>query len=57
VGGFYVATLVHTGRFEEARRQLHELARANQQGLEEEWEFNEWLHGQTDLPMGYRRQA
>ena len=45
VGGFYVATLVHTGRLEEARRQLHQLARANQQGLEEEWEFNEWLHG------------
>jgi glycogen debranching enzyme len=57
VGGFYVATLVHTGRLEEARRQLHQLARANQQGLEEEWEFNEWLHGQTGLPMGYRRQA
>ena len=52
-----MATLVHTGRLEEARRQLHQLARANQQGLEEEWEFNEWLHGQTGLPMGYPLQA
>lgn len=57
IGGFYVAALVHTGRQEEARRQLHHLALANQQGLDEEWEFNEWLHGQSGLPMGYRRQA
>ena len=40
-----------------ALHQLHQLALANQQGLDEEWEFNEWLHGQTGLPMGYRRQA
>lgn len=57
IGGFYVAALVHTGRLEEAARQLHQLALANQQGLEHEWEFNEWLHGQTGLPMGYPRQA
>jgi glycogen debranching enzyme len=57
VGGFYVATLVYTGRCDVARQQLHQLALANQQGLDEEWEFNEWLHGQTGLPMGYRRQA
>jgi glycogen debranching enzyme len=57
VGGFYVATLVFAGRCDVARQQLHQLALANQQGLDEEWEFNEWLHGQTGLPMGYRRQA
>lgn len=57
VGGFYVAALVYTGRCDVARAQLHQLALANQQGLDEEWEFNEWLHGQTGLPMGYRRQA
>lgn len=57
IGGFYVASLVHTGRHEEAARQLHQLALANKQGLEDEWEFNEWLHGQTGLPMGYPRQA
>jgi glycogen debranching enzyme len=57
VGGFYIATLVYTGRCDVARQQLHQLALANQQGLDEEWEFNEWLHGQTGLPMGFRRQA
>ena len=57
IGGFYVATLVHAGRRDLAHQQLHQLALANQQGLDEEWEFNEWLHGQTGLPMGYRRQA
>lgn len=57
IGGFYVATLVHTNRPEAAQQQLHQLASANQLGLDEEWEFNEWLHGQTGLPMGYRRQA
>jgi glycogen debranching enzyme len=54
IGGFYVATLVRTGQHDEARAQLHRLALANQQG---NWEFNEWLHGQTGLPMGYPRQA
>jgi hypothetical protein len=48
---------VFARRCEVARQQLHQLALANQQGLDEEWEFNEWLHGQTGLPMGYRRQA
>jgi glycogen debranching enzyme len=57
IGGFYVATLVCCGRLSDARAQLHQLALANQQGLEGEWEFNEWLHGQTGLPMGYPRQA
>ena len=57
IGGFYVATLVQADRSEMAMQQLHQLALANQQGLDEEWEFNEWLHGQTGLPMGYRRQA
>lgn len=57
IGGFYVATLVHTRRLDDARAQLHALALANQQGVHGEWEFNEWLHGQTGLPMGYPRQA
>ncbi|GAC1319267.1 MAG: hypothetical protein NVSMB2_14470 [Chloroflexota bacterium] len=57
IGGFYVATLVHTGRLDDARAQLHALALANQQGVHDAWEFNEWLHGQTGLPMGYPHQA
>lgn len=57
VGGFYVAALVKAGRLDEARRQLEKLAALNRQGVAEEWEFNEWHHGRTGLPMGYPHQA
>lgn len=57
VGGFYIAALVKAGRIEEARHQLHRLAKVNQQGLEGDWEFNEWCHGRTGQPMGYPKQA
>jgi len=52
VGAFYVAALVETHRLAEAERQLERLAEANHQGLHQEWEFNEFLHGQTGRPMG-----
>jgi glycogen debranching enzyme len=57
VGGFYVAALVKAGRLDEAHRQLEKLAAVNRLGVEEEWEFNEWCHGRTGLPMGYPHQA
>ena len=57
VGGFYVAALVKAGRMDEARHQLEKLAEVNRQGVEEEWEFNEWCHGRTGRPMGYPHQA
>lgn len=57
VGGFYVAALVKRGRMAEARRQLVRLAEVNRQGIETEWEFNEWCHGRTGRPMGYPHQA
>ncbi len=57
VGGFYVVALVKAGRSEEAARQLEKLAAVNRQGVDEEWEFNEWCHGQTGRPMGYPHQA
>lgn len=57
VGGFYVAALVKAGRMDEAHRQLEKLAEVNRQGIEEEWEFNEWCHGHTGRPMGYPHQA
>ena len=44
VGGFWVAALVKAGRQAMARAELAKLARANELN---EWEFNEWLHGQT----------
>jgi len=52
VGGFFVAALVKTGRLAEAEQQLEKLAEANRQGLNQEWEFNEFLHGETGRPLG-----
>jgi hypothetical protein len=52
VGGFYVAALVKAGRKKEAKHQLGKLAEANRQGLHQEWEFNEFLHGLTGRPLG-----
>ncbi len=52
LGGFYIAALVKAGRLAEAQRQLEGLAQANKQGLHQEWEFNEVLHGQTGRPLG-----
>ncbi|NPV67087.1 MAG: glycogen debranching protein [Anaerolineae bacterium] len=57
IGGFYVAALVRAGRLEEARCQLSRLARMNQQGIRQEWEFNEWFHGQSGRPMGFAGQS
>jgi len=57
VGGFYVAALVKAGRLKQARRQLAKLAEVNRLGIDGEWEFNEWCHGRTGLPMGYPHQA
>jgi glycogen debranching enzyme len=57
VGGFYVAALVKAGRREQAAQVLEKLAEVNRQGVEGEWEFNEWCHGATGRPMGYPHQA
>ena len=57
VGGFYVAALVKVGRHEQAAQVLEKLAEVNRQGVEGEWEFNEWCHGATGRPMGYPHQA
>lgn len=57
VGGFYVAALVKAGRMKEATHQLEKLAEVNRQGVDAEWEFNEWCHGQTGRPMGFPHQA
>ena len=57
IGGFHVAALVRQEWVSEAERLLTALAEANRQGLNGEWEFNEWLHGERGQPMGYERQA
>ncbi len=57
VGGFYVVALIKAGRLKDAKLALEKLALANQQGIHNEWEFNEWLHGITGKPMGQEFQA
>jgi len=57
IGGFHVAALVCRGWQREAERLLAALAAANRQGMDAEWEFNEWMHGESGHPMGYARQA
>ena len=57
IGGFHIAALVKVGWMREAGNLLGDLAAANQLGVHEEWEFNEWLHGETGHPMGYAFQA
>jgi len=57
VGGFHVAALVRRGWHKEAEKLLVRLAKANQQGFTQPWEFNEWLHGEYGHPMGYAHQA
>ena len=55
--GFHVAALVRHKWAAAAEQLLVALANANRQGLDDEWEFNEWLHGESGHPMGYAQQA
>ncbi|AWN21962.1 glycogen debranching protein [Deinococcus irradiatisoli] len=59
LGGLYVAALVQAGRHDEAAFQLERLAEMNRQsrtpGLE--WDFNEWCHGVSGRPSGFRGQS
>lgn len=57
IGGLHVAALVRHGWHREAERLLTLLAEANRQGTDQEWEFNEWMHGESGHPMGFAHQA
>jgi sucrose-6-phosphatase len=57
VGGMWVRFIHRLGFHEVATRELVRLARANQLGRDQEWEFNEWIHGKTGRPMGKAFQA
>jgi hypothetical protein len=57
IGGFLVAALVDAGRHAEAAEHLERLAGALREGHHQQWEFNEWHHGQTGRPMGAPQQA
>lgn len=52
IGGFYVAALVKVKNYKKAERELNNLAKANKLGKEREWEFNEWLDGETGEAKG-----
>jgi sucrose-6F-phosphate phosphohydrolase len=57
VGGMWVRFIHRLGLHEVACRELYRLAKVNQLGRDHEWEFNEWVHGQTGRPMGKAYQA
>jgi len=57
IGGMWVRSIHRLGLHEVAVRELVRLAKINQRGREQEWEFNEWAHGKTGLPMGKAFQA
>lgn len=57
IGGLWVRFLAKSGRLELAFQELDSLAESCRQGIYGEWEFNEWLHGQTGRPMGKAHQA
>ena len=57
VGGMWVRFIHRLGFHEVACRELVRLAQLNQLGRDQEWEFNEWAHGQTGRPMGKAFQA
>lgn len=57
IGGFHVAALVRMGWLAEATNLLGDLAVANRRGVHDDWEFNEWLHGESGHAMGYPYQA
>lgn len=57
VGGMWVRFIQRLGFHEVACRELVRLAQVNQLGRDQEWEFNEWVHGQTGRPMGKAYQA
>jgi glycogen debranching enzyme len=54
VGGFWITALVQQGRHDLARNELEQLARVC---AINDWEFNEWLHGESLAPSGMPRQS
>lgn len=57
IGGLWVRFLYKTGEIKEAEKALDTLANLCKDGIDYEWEFNEWAHGITGKPMGKAFQA
>ena len=57
VGGLWVRFLLRLKAERDARHALQRLARLCRDGIERDWEFTEWAHGETGRPMGKAYQA
>jgi glycogen debranching enzyme len=57
IGALWVRYIHKLGMRELARREMVKLTRLCREGVEREWEFNEWHHGVTGRPMGKAYQA
>lgn len=57
IGALWVRYIYKLGMTELARREMVKLARLCSTGYSQEWEFNEWYHGETGRPMGKAFQA
>jgi glycogen debranching enzyme len=57
IGGLWVRYIRKLGMVDIARREMVKLAQCCARGVEHEWEFNEWYHGETGRPMGKAYQA
>jgi sucrose-6F-phosphate phosphohydrolase len=57
IGGMWVRFIHRLGLYEVACHELLKLAQMNRLGKNQEWEFNEWMHGRTGKPMGKSYQA
>jgi glycogen debranching enzyme len=57
VGGLWVRFLLRLGERSHAESALRELAELCRSGIDKDWEFTEWAHGQTGRPMGNAYQA
>jgi sucrose-6F-phosphate phosphohydrolase len=57
IGGMWVRFIHRLGLHDIALQELVKLAQVNRLGKTHEWEFNEWVHGRTGLPMGKAYQA
>lgn len=57
IGAEWVCFINRLGLKEIAHHELYRLAKLNQRGIHQEWEFNEWYHGITGRPMGKAFQA
>ena len=57
VGGHWVRFINKLGLRDLALQELYRLAELNKLGVLNEWEFNEWAHGETGRPMGKAYQA